>query len=348
MNRVKSKDFGASLMNNVQLFTLRNKNGVEINITNYGATITSIVVPNKLDELENIACGFDHLDAYFSETYKENAPYFGCTVGRYCSQIKNSTFSLNGKTYQLDKNCGENNLHGGRIGFDKKIWSARIADAEDQAGLAMSLVSQDMEEGFPGNVEVNVTFTLNDRNELEISYLAVSDQDTPLTLTNHTYFNLSGFKSSIEGHSVRIAASNKLAMDDSGAATGEIVNLENRVDDLRTHKEIRAVHQNMNDGFEHYYIFDKNNFELEKVADFTCEESGRSLTILTTEPGMLFYTGKYTSDSLKRENGQKFGKFRGFCCETHRYPNGPNISNSPGSIIKAGDQFTSTTIFRFN
>ncbi|NIJ45865.1 aldose 1-epimerase [Wenyingzhuangia heitensis] len=340
--------FGTYQGQDIELYSIKNNNGVEIKISSFGATITTVNVPNDKGGIENLACGFDQFENYFSKVYTDNAPYFGGTVGRYCSQIKNSKFSLNGKEYPLAVNCGENNLHGGVVGFDKKVWAAKVINTDTITGVTMSLISKDLEEGFPGNVNVAVTFTLNDNNELSINYTATPDQDTPLALTNHTYFNLNGFTTSIEGHNVKIKASNKLAMDDTGAAPGEVVNLNGEDDDLRTSKIIKHVHTAMNDGFEHYYIFDKEAFQLEKVAEISSNVTSRKLEVSTTEPGMLFYTGKYTSDEIQRENGQKFGKYKGFCCETHRFPNGPNIKNSPKSITKAGEEFKSTTIFKFS
>ena len=345
MKTQKTK-FGQLSDQDIDLYSIQNGSGVEVKISNYGATITSLKVPDKNGLLEEITCGFDSLAGYFSENYIKNAPYFGSTVGRYCSQIKNSTFILNGNSYPLAKNCGENNLHGGKIGFDKKIWQGKWLSTDEGTGVSMSMQSRHLEEGFPGNVDVEVFFLLNNDNDLMISYQAVPDQDTPIALTNHTYFNLSAFKSSVESHTAQIHAGEKMELDSSGAATGKIINLDGAIDDLRSAMVIGDVHQKMSDGFEHYYLFD-NNFSLEKVADFCCRDSGRTLKVFTTEPGMLFYTGKYTSDALQRENGQQFGKFRAFCCETHRFPNGPNLEGSPGSITKAGQKFSSTTIFRF-
>ncbi|MGB5668483.1 MAG: aldose epimerase family protein [Maribacter sp.] len=341
------KVFGEFEGNKVDLFTLKNDKGMEVKITNYGATITSINLPNKNGVIEDITCGFDTLEGYFSDEYKANAPYFGSTIGRYTSQIKDSKIILNGIQYDLAKNCGENNLHGGTIGFDKKIWDAKSFENKDVIGLEMSLLSKDMEEGFPGNVSVTVTFSLNNNNELHIDYKATTDKDTPLSMTNHTYFNLSGFDSSIEDHTVQIFADKRQEWDSSGAATGNELSVKNQPDDLRNAKSIKSVHEAMKNGFEHYYIFDEKGFDLGKVAEIKCEKSGRTMEISTTEPGMLFYTGKYTSDSLQRESGAKFGKYKGFCCETHRYPNGPNITNSPKTILKVGEEFESTTIFKF-
>ena len=341
-------DFGRIGDATIMLFTLSNSNGMQVKIMNYGATITSVKVPDRERNLTEVACGFDTLEGYFSDNYKANSPYFGATIGRYCSHIKDAKFSLNGKDYQLAVNGGGNNLHGGMVGFDKKIWTAKVVEDSPNSSLEMSLLSEDMEEGFPGNVEVKVFFSLNESNELSISYQAKTDAPTPLALTNHTYFNLSGFQNNILGHSAQIAASRRLAMDATGAVTGYVIDLEKQPDNLSQAKIIADVHQEMNDGFEHYYVFDKPVFKFEKVAEITCAETGISLDITTDEPGMLFYTGKYTCDSLHRESGHAFGKFRGFCCETHRFPNGPNLPGLAGTILKPGEMFNSMTKYSFH
>lgn len=334
--------FGELKGSEVKLFTLSNSNGIKVKITNYGATITSITCPDKNGDVSEIVCGFDTFDSYFTDEYKANSPYFGGTVGRYCSQIKDAKFSLNGDIYNLAENCGENNLHGGVVGFDKRIWNAELLDN----AIKFSLYSKTMEEGYPGNVEVAVTYTLTDENQIKIDYVATPDDDTPLALTNHTYFNLNSFKSNVECHNVRLNASKKQVWDETGAATGEVVSVKGKADDLREGKKIGDVHMAMGDGFEHFYLFDDQSFSLQEVANVSCPESGRSLKVSTTEPGTLLYTGKYTSDELKRENGLQYGKYRGFCIETHRYPNGPNIVDSPKSITKKGETFESTTIFK--
>ena len=339
--------FGSFQNQNIDLYTLKNSNGMSVKITNYGATVTEISVPNSKGEVENVACGFDTLNGYFSKEYVANSPYFGGTIGRYCSQIKDAKFSLNGKEYQLSANCGNNNLHGGTVGFDKRIWNVKTIEG-NQPSIRMTLISKDLEEGYPGNVQVSVQFTLTANNELKIDYNATPDQDTPIALTNHTYFNLNAFSSTIEDHIVRVNTSKRQVIDDTGAGTGEIVNIEGEADDLRIGKKIGDVHTQINDGFEHFYIFDNVNSDLQEVASVKSKQSGRSLTVSSTEPCMLLYTGKYTSDDIKRENGEQYGKFRGFCCETHRYQNGPNIEDSPNTITKAGEEFKSTTIFKFS
>lgn len=346
MKPIKS-DFGYLAGEKVDLYTLKNANGMVVKITNYGATITSIQIPDSNGKLKEIACGFDTIEGYFSDNYKANSPYFGSTVGRYCSQIKDAKFSLNGKTYDLADNCGPNNLHGGVVGFDKRIWDTTFED-NDQSTIKMSLLSKDMEEGFPGNVQVDVSFTLTDDNELKIDYNATTDADTPLSITNHTYFNLEGFSETVENHNAQVHTNKRLELDDTGAATGKIVNVENQADDLRVSKRIGDVHDAINDGFEHFYVFDNEKADLNQVASISSEKEQIRLDVFSTEPCMLLYTGKYTSDDLKRENGIQYGKYRGFCCETHRYPNGPNIEGSPKSITKAGESFKSETVFKFS
>ncbi|MEP2239177.1 MAG: aldose epimerase family protein [Maribacter sp.] len=341
------QNFGTIETNDVQLVTLSNDNGLEVKISNYGATITSVRIPDKDGKIDEIVCGFDNLSSYFSSTYNANAPYFGGTVGRYCSQIKDSKFSLKGVDYQLNKIVGDNNLHGGKVGFDKKLWSIEKFD-KDLASVAMKFKSEHLEEGFPGNVDILVTFTVTDSNELKIDYKATTDQSTPFTITNHSYFNLTGFKDDVLSHTIKIASDKKQVWDETGAATGTNVSVAGKPDDLRKPKVIGDVHNAMKDGFEHYYLFEEKGFELDKVAEIKEDTSGRSLQVYTTEPGMLFYTGKYTSDELKRESGLQFGKYRGLCLETHRYPNGPNIANAPKSILEKGETYQSTTIFKFD
>lgn len=333
--------FGTHQNKEVLLFTLKNNNGMEVLLTNYGATVTSIKTPNKSGIIENIACGFDTLEGYFKPEYTENAPYFGGTIGRYCSQIKDAKFELNGKHFELAKNCGPNNLHGGALGFDKRLWEA----TPTANGVHMTLTSHDLEEGFPGNVAVSVLFTLTNDNELCIDYTATPDQDTPLSMTNHTYFNLDAFANTVENHQVTVHTTKRQVIDDTGAGTGEVMDIQGAADDLSRGKQIGDVHKAINDGFEHFYVFDNPDFTLQEVAHISAD-SGRSLRVFSTEPCMLLYTGKYTSDEITRENGEQYGKYKGFCCETHRYQNGPNIAGSPKSITKAGEQFQSKTIFK--
>ncbi len=338
--------FGTFQGQQVDQYVLTNKQQMSVKIMTYGATITSIQVPVG-GALREVACGFDTFEGYFSEEYVANSPYFGCTVGRYCSQIKDAKFTLNGREYKLANNAGNNNLHGGKTGFDKKMWQASSFENQDGVGVEMTLNSPDMEEGFPGNVAAKVKFLLTNENEIRINYEATTDKETPLSMTNHTYFNLTGFEENIENHVAQIHTNKRLATDDTGASTGEILTLEGKADDLSQGKRVGEVHAAMGDGFEHFYVFDNSGFEVKPVASMESKSGGLKLEVKSNEPCMLLYTGKYTSDALQRENGQKFGKFRAFCFETHRYQNGPNIPGSPKTTTKPNELFQSETNFKF-
>lgn len=344
--KISNELFGKYDNQDIHLYTLENDNGMLLKIMDLGATITSVTIPDKEGRPVSIACGFDTLEEYFSEEYKVNSPYFGCTVGRYCSQIKDARFSVEGQTYRLSANAGNNNLHGGKVGFDKRVWEAKPFESESGIGVNFTLQSKDGEEGFPGNVEASVSVKLTNRNEIVFDYKASSDKTTPLSMTNHSYFNLSGFKNTVEGFEVQVFTDQLQEMDSSGAGTGKILNVAGTIEDLREGRIIKEVHEALGDGFEHFYVFDNVGEELKKVAKVSDEKSGRSLEVFTTEPCMLFYTGKYTSDKLQRNPYEKYGKYRAFACEAHRWQNGPNITASPKSFTKPGEVFKSKTVFK--
>ncbi|TRX59976.1 galactose mutarotase [Fulvivirga sp. M361] len=343
--QIKKRHFGTYQDQNIDQYILTNNQGMRVKIITYGATITSMTIPGERGDLD-LVCGFDTLEGYFSAAYSKNAPYFGCTVGRYASRIKDGKFSLNGIDYTLAVNDGSNHLHGGVKGFDKKVWRAEVMQDREEPRVVMFLSSPHLEEGYPGNVEVEVSFGLNHKNELSIRYSAVTDQATPLSLTNHTYFNLSGFKHTIENHKAIIFSDKHLAPDQTNVPVGAVENLSGSPADLSGGKLLKSAFEGLETGFEHYFLFDKKWGERTKAAMFTDTDTGRTLEIETTEPGMLFYSGYFTSDELRRESGPQYGKYRGFCCETHRYPNGPNIKNAPGSITGPGEKYTSETIYR--
>lgn len=329
-------------------YTLQNANGMQVNIMNYGATITSILIADETGHLKNIACGFDTFEGYFGQSYQENAPYFGGTVGRYASRIKDGKFSLEGKDYTLAVNNGSNHLHGGLTGFDKKVWQAAVVAVDGNNGVEMQLDSPHLEEGYPGNLLVKVLFTLDDQNALSIQYRAKTDQSTPLSLTNHTYFNLSGFENTIENHAATIQASTILVPDNTNVPVGETASVAGTIADLQEGRILSDCFKTMETGFEHFYVFDKPQNELMQVATFKDPTSGTTLEISTTEPGVLFYTGYFTSNDLKRENGEQYGRYRGLCFETSRYPNGPNMPNSLGSITQPNEVFKSQTIYKIS
>lgn len=328
----------------VDLFTLSNGSGVVIKVTNYGGIVTSIVVPDRTGGAADIACGFDTLEGYQSEAYRGNAPYFGCLVGRYAGRIKDGRFRVGDDEYQVAANDGPNHLHGGIQGFDKRVWDADVVDGN---GVRLSLASPDGEEGYPGNLDVVVTYALGDDNALSVNYRATCDRTTPLSLTNHTYFNLNGFQDRVLDHTMTLAADRVLVPDDTNVPVGEERKVAGTVWDYAAAKPLGAVFGEEPKGFEHYYVFTKGPNVLDRVASFVEAASGRTLEVSTSEPGMLLYSGYYTSDALQRESGAPFGRFRGFCCETSRYPNGPNIPGAPGSLLEPGETYASKTVFRF-
>lgn len=348
MAKFEQFDFGVFESQSVEQYVLSNDNGMTVKVASYGATITSISVPNKDGGVKEIAAGFDTLEGYFSEDYRANAPYFGCTVGRFASRIKDGKFSINGEAYTLACNDGSNHLHGGLKGLDKRVWTLKKAwQSEHKSGIALSIQSPDMEEGFPGNITVTVYITLSNENEIVFEYEAETDKTTPLSFTNHTYFNLSGFKNTIENHKARIIADSFLAPDETNVPVGEIAEVKGTVADLNEGKVLKEAFSELETGFEHYYAFDKKT-ELRKVAEFSDTDSGTTLEVATTEPGALFYTGYFTSDKLKRENGDQFGRYRALCFETHKYPNGPNIEGAPDALTHPDEAFKSTTIYRLS
>ncbi|WP_299314975.1 aldose epimerase family protein [uncultured Aquimarina sp.] len=345
--KVEKIKFGTVENNIVSLYQLSNKNGIVVKISNYGATITSILTPDNKGNSREITCGFERVDRYFSEEYKNNAPYFGGTVGRCASRIHEGKFTIDDKTYNLVGNDRGNHLHGGTQGFDRRIWNVQKCNEEqDQVTLIMSLHSLDMEEGYPGNVIVVTSFTLTNNNELIISYEADTDKATPISLTNHSYFNLSGFRETVHDHKVNIYSDAFLEGDEKGVPQGGVVKVEGRPEDFRKGKLLKEALDHMETGFDHYFLFSKD-FKLKKVASFEHSESGRCMDVSTTEPGMLFYSGYFTSDLLKRENGDQYGRYKAFCCETHRYPNGVNLDGAPKAITHPGEPYTSKTIFKF-
>lgn len=346
--QISKSIFGEHKNEAVDLFQLENDAGMTVKIMTYGATVTSFTVPDAEQGSIDIVCGFDNFSSYFDEKYLANSPYFGGTIGRYAARIKDGKISVNGVDYQLACNAAENHIHGGVVGFDKRMWTAETIEQENSVGVKMSLVSADGDEGYPGEVSVSVTYLLTNAGELVISYEATTTKDTPLSLTNHSYFNLTGFNESVHEHQLQLTGSSYLVADDTCVPVGEVAQVEGTVWDYRTQKSVNDVFDEQAMGFEHYYVYDKTFGELSKVVTVTEPKSGRRLDVSTTEPGGLFYTGFYTSDELKRESGAKFGQFRGFCIETSRYPNGSNIEDSPASITKAGETYKSTTVYKLS
>jgi len=316
----------------IERFTLTNKNGVTVKITNYGALVTDWIVPDKAGNKADIALGFDSLEGYLA-----GHPYFGATVGRVANRVAKAAFTLDGKTYKLAANNGANALHGGLKGFDKFLWNATEISTDNEVGVRFHRVSKDGEEGYPGNLSVTATYTLNNDNELKIEFHASTDKATPVNLTNHNYWNLSGAGSGdILKHELTLAADHYLAVDGTLIPTGELTPVAGTPLDFNKSTAIGArITQVGGDptGYDHCFVVRGKPGELRLAAQVTDPASGRRMEILTTQPGIQFYTGNFL-DGGPGGNGN--GKHGAFCLETQHYPDSPNKPQFPSTILKPG------------
>jgi aldose 1-epimerase len=338
----------------IELYHLQNSNGMSVSVTNYGAIITSIKVPDRKGEMADVALGYDSLEKYVNAVDK---PYFGAVVGRYGNRIAAGKFTLDGQTYQLAKNDNNvNHLHGGKYGFDKVIWNAEPFTEKGATGLRLTYHSKDGEEGYPGNVDLSVTYTLKDNNDLVVDYKATSDKATPINLTQHTYFNLKGEgKGDILDHVVQLNAPEFTPIDPTAIPSGEIRSVKGTPFDFTTAKKI-GQDINSDDeqlknglGYDHNFVLDASQKVdgLTKAAFVSEPTSGRTLEVLTTEPGVQFYSGNYLDGRLVGKSGQPYIHRGGFALETQHFPDSPNHSNFPNTILRPGETLTSQTIFRF-
>ena len=343
---IDKKRFGTFDGMDISLYTLKNDTGMEVSIMNYGATITSVLLPDGENGKINIVCGFDHFEQYFSPDFLNNAPFFGATIGRYCATIQNAQYN----DVTLSANAaGVHSLHGGIKGFDKKVWGVSVHPIqENECSVRFMLFSPDGDQGFPGNVLASVVIALNNDNELSFSYEAETDARTPLSMTSHAYYNLSGFSENVEGHHVQVNSTKVFPLNAVRSVAEDTRDVTGTIEDTRQGRIVKEVHEALHDGFEHFYLFDKGlTAEPEKVAEITCPAYHRQVEISTTEAGMLFYTAKYTSDALCRNENERYGKYCAFCCESHRTPNGPNLPDAQHVFTDPDEKFTSKTIFKF-
>ena len=328
------------------LYTLRNDHGISIKITNYGGIITSVKTPDQQGKKANIVLGFKSLDDYLTDTYIENCPCFGCITGRYANRIAKGKFSIGQAEYTLPINNGKNCLHGGITGFDKVIWVPKKIEKPDLVGVEMKYRSLHMEEGFPGNLDVTVTYTLNHKNELHIDYKAITDRETVLNLTNHTYFNLSEHSGDILGHTLYIPAKTKTVNDEELIPTGAIAEVAGTPFDFTTPSTLGIHIAALPDGYDLNFVLNNHGQKLVKAALLSEESSGRTVEVFTTEPGIQLYTGYYIPQ-IKGKNGELFGKYSGVALETQHYPDSPNHSEFPSTRLKPGEVFKSKTIYKF-
>lgn len=326
----------------LQQFTLTNQNGIQIKILNYGGIITSILTPDQHGQLDDIVLGFDQ-----PEAYQGKHPYLGAIIGRYANRIARGTFILNGKEYTLATNNGPNHLHGGQRGFDKVMWESVFYSSENR--LKLSYSSPDGEEGYPGDLDVTVTYTLTEDNELRIEYMAATDLPTPVNLTNHSYFNLAGKKAGdILDHEVYIRANHYVPVNQDLIPTGEVRPVQDTPFDFKEMKPINKDLSQVEGGYDHTFVLTKEQPRSLTVAARVYEpQTGRTLRVLTTEPGLQFYSGNFLDGSVTGKGGQKYQKHAGFCLEAQHYPDSPNHPNFPNTILSPGEIYRQTTIYQF-
>lgn len=342
---VKSKEFGATAEGDkVQLFELQNKNGMVAEVSNYGATLMRLLVPNKDGTKTNIVLGFDNI-----AQYEKESPYFGSTVGRVANRIAKGEFELDSKTYKLAVNNGPNTLHGGLKGFDKRMWSAKPFENGSDRGVTFALVSRDMEEGFPGEVSVSVTYTLTDADELRLYYEATTEKPTPINLTNHSYFNLSGAgMGDILSHELTIHADKYTPVDDTLIPLGTLEKVSHSPMNFQTATAIGAHINQVKGGYDHNYVL-KGDRKPDDKAVLAVEvkdpKSGRRLQMHTTEPGVQFYSGNFLDGSLIG-NGGAYKKHFGFCLEAQHFPDSVHRPNFPNTILRPGEVYKQTTIYQ--
>ena len=348
---ISEKTIGVYKNSSISLFKLENKQGMIVEISNYGGIIFKIVVPDRNGKMNDVVLGFDNLSQYINQTN-----YFGVIIGRYANRIAAGNFTLNGEHYQLVTNNENNALHGGLHGFDKKVWASEPYKTNKSVGLTLKLSSPDGDEGYPGNLDVIVKYDLNNKNELRINYSAITDRPTIINLTNHSYFNLNGGKSeTILDHILTINASAFTPFNENSIPTGEIHSVDDTPLDFRLPKRINdnftklLIEQpKLDNGFDHNFVLNKVEEELSFACKIYDPKSGRILEVFTTEPGMQFYTANHLDGNLKGKNGKNYIRYSGFCIETQHYPDSPNQPNFPTTVLNPNEKFESSTIFRFS
>ena len=342
-------DFGMLEGQLVKLFTLTNASGAQVSITEYGGIVVSLKVPDRDGNLGDVALGYDNLDAYVQDT-----PYFGAITGRYANRVAAGRFEIDGAAYELPVNNGPNSLHGGIKGFDKVVWKGEPTAPGD--GVAFRYVSVDGEEGYPGKLDATVTYTWTDANELKIEYLASTDKPTVINLTNHSYFNLKdGGASTILEHELMINADRYTPVADAGAIpTGELASLDGTPLDFREATVIGERIEEENDqlgfgsGYDHNYVLNASEEDITVAATVYDPSSGRVMEVLTEEPGVQFYSGNFLDGHHVGKGGVAYERRSGLCLETQHFPDSPNQPNFPSTVLRPGETYATSTIYRFS
>jgi aldose 1-epimerase len=338
----------------VKIYTLKNQSGMAMKITNYGAIVTELLVPDKNEKAEDVVLGFDTVPEYWEKA----SPYFGTIVGRYGNRIGKATFTLDGKTYKLAKNNNGNTLHGGKKGFDKHVWDAQFVKADGAVGLELSRVSPNGEEGYPGTLKVKVTYWLTDKNIVKIDYQATTDAATPVNLTHHGYFNLEGQgKGTILDQLLTLNADGYTPVDKGLIPTGEITPVKGTPMDFTKATAIGARVDTKSyeqivfgGGYDHNWVLNKGDKkgEMTLAARVEAPKSGRVMEVWTLEPGVQFYCGNFLDGKLAGKAGKCYEFRSGLCLETQHYPDSPNQPKFPTTILKPGETYKTTTEYRFS
>lgn len=339
---VTEKEFGEFEGKKVTEYSIRNEAGMQLSVINYGGAITHLILPDANGKPADMVIGYENLEGY---TQRGN-PYFGALIGRYGNRIGGATFTLNGKTYSLPANNNGNSLHGGEKGFDKVYWD--IEKMPGDSSLRLTYTSKDGEQGYPGNLRVEVVYCLTPQNALRIDYKATADAETPVNLTQHSYFNLSGgADSTILDHELQILADAYTPVDSNLIPLGTIDPVPAPMD-FRQQKRIGKDIDSVMGGYDHNWVLNNKTGNLAKVAYLYHPASKRGMEVWTTEPGLQFYSGNFLDGTLKNtRNGVRYIKHGALCLETQHFPNSPNVPAFPSTILKPGMEYTQTTIYQF-
>ncbi|WP_276496393.1 aldose epimerase family protein [Pontibacter litorisediminis] len=340
---IQKKPFGtAPDGQQVQLYTLSNRNGVTVKITNYGAIITAFVTPDKSGEMGDVVAGFEELSGYVP-----NEPHFGGIVGRFANRIAKGKFTLDGQSYSVTVNDAPHHLHGGNQGFDRKVWHAE--ELPQQNALKLTYHSPDGEEGYPGNLTATVVYTLTEENALQIDYSATTDRATPVNLTNHSYFNLSaGNVGNVYGHLIQINADKYVPVDETFIPTGELASVAGTPMDLREPQPIGRHLPEIAGGYDHTYVLHRQDESITKAAEVYEPISGRVLEVYTTQPGIQFYTGNFLDGSLTGKGGHRYTRHYAFCLEAQHFPDSPNQAGFPNAVLRPGESYQQITVYKLS
>lgn len=333
-----SKSFGLTLENEEILsLELSNKNGMKVQLTNYGATVISLQIPIKDGKLVDVVLGFDSLESYLASYNLPSAPYFGTTVGRYAGRINKGVFTLNDKTFQLNINNNSNALHGGIIGFSRKKWNITNLTSDENPSVTFTLTSPALDENFPGELHVALTYTLTEENELKLEYKATSTEDTIINLTHHSYFNLNGHDSSVLDQQMWINSDKILETNAEQIPTGKFTTLSNHEFDFSTSKNCPA-------SIDHSFVLEPTT---DVVAKLFSTKNNLQMSVYTDQPSVHIYVGGNCSETLKGKEAVVYHSSSGICFETQNFPDAPNHSNFPNSVLKKGDEYQQKTIYKF-